>query len=56
MAFWEGSRKYIFGFLSCILMAVWTCGAEIHYCTEMLSDGATDGAGLVLENKENSLW
>lgn len=61
MAFWEGSRKYIFGFLLCILTAVWSCGAEIHYCqllagTEMLSDGVTDGAGLVLENKENSLW
>lgn len=37
-------------------MDLWGRNSLLLAGTEMLSDGATDGAGLVLENKENSLW
>jgi len=61
MAFWErGGRKFVVWFLSCLLTAMWSCGAKIHYCQllagmEMLSDGATYRAELVFKNKENSV-
>lgn len=54
-------RKFVFWFLSCILIVVWSYGAKNNYSwllagTEVLSGDATYGAELVLEQEENSPW